>query len=282
MRLFDGFNKVLYRYCFFIWLLMLSACTSAPSVYKVAGAVDNNSAQGFAVHGDMVFLANNGGMCRLYDLKRKVEVSRFLLDSHGKNNHSNCLDFGVGHLGEKNEYPALYISECTSPGRCFVEKVTRGKSTLVQTISFKKRVTSWFVDRDKRKLYAMMHVMNGWKMTDSISICKFDLPELSHEIVNLDETNIEDSFHLKVPYTLQGGTIHKNRLFLPVGTHGAHKDGIKKSRKLIVIDLSKRLIDKTINLEEVTDNEPEDVFFYKGMLWLFCGQSGGLYPIEIN
>ena len=260
--------------------IMFLGCKSIPLVYNVPGTINKRSAQGMDIFGDHAFMAYDGGLCRIYNLKRQEEITRFYFESKGKTNHSNSLAFGVNYPRDNNEYPALYISECTTPGRCFVESVCKGGSRLIQTISFQNRVTSWFIDRENRKLYAMFHTFRGKRMTDSIRICQFSIPPLSIANIELTDNDVEYSFKVKVPYTLQGGTIEKGVLYIPVGKNDK-KDGKLHPRKVLVIDIDKAEIINTIDISLIKD-EPEDVSFYKKKLYVFCGQAGGMYSIKIN
>lgn len=260
--------------------IVLLGCKSIPQVYNIPGTIDKQSAQGMDIFGNHAFVANNGGLCRIYDLKRQTELSRFYYASKGETNHCNCLAFGVEYPKDNSEYPALYISECTAPGRCFVESVGKGSSRLIQTISYQSRVTSWFVDKENRKLYAMLHTFQGKRMTDSIRICQFAIPPLSIPYIEFMDNDVEYSFKVKVPYTLQGGTIEKGALYLPVGRNDS-KDDKLHLRKLIVIDIVKAEIVDIIDISLIK-NEPEDASFYKKKLYIFCGQAGGMYCVKIK
>ena len=59
---------------------------------------------------------------------------------------------------------------------------------------------------------------------------------------------------------------------------GNNKSG---KREIMVIDLKQKLIKQKICLTNITVNEPEDVDFYRRKLLLYCGQTGGLYCIDL-
>ena len=127
----------------------------------------------------------------------------------------------------------------------------------------------------------MLHVYHGKKLSDSINIYRFPLPRLRDKTICYSQKDIESAFKVRVQYTLQGGTIQKNILYLPVGMGGQYKNKLPKPRKLMMIDLEQETVTKVIDLEHVIDSEPEDVAFYHKKLWLFCGQKGGLYHLNI-
>ena len=262
-------------------LFSLASCASFPYMYHVAGTYKKQTAQGMAVYGDKAFLANNTGICRIFDMKADSTISSFQFAGAHKNNHSNCLDFGIEFPLDNQQYPALYISECLQHGRCFVESVKDDKSTLLQTLSFNRHVTNWFVDRENKKLYAMAHLVRSGHMTDSVSFYRFPLPSIYDGDLDMSD-KIESVFHVHIPYVLQGGTIHQGKLYLPVGVNKGNKTVQNNTRMLLVVNLKKGLIEQRIDLARLTSNEPEDVYFYRGRLLLFCGQEGGLYPIKVK
>ncbi len=42
------------------------------------------------------------------------------------------------------------------------------------------------------------------------------------------------------------------------------------------------MIERTIDLTDVTENEPEDMDFYHGKALLYTGQGGGLYEVNLK
>ena len=92
-----------------------------------------------------------------------------------------------------------------------------------------------------------------------------------------------DQYDLLFVNVLQGSIIKKNKLYLPVGNLKFKEEERERDRRaLIIVDLRKRKIVNKLDINNVTDNEPEDCDFYKGKLLLYCGQSGGLYEIPIK
>ena len=175
----------------------------------------------------------------------------------------------------------MYVSECLNSGRCFVEDVNGKIPRLLQTFSFNERVTNWVIDKENKKLYAIAHLMRSKKITDSISIYRFPLPSIRQGDIDLSD-KVEEVFHIRVPYTLQGATIHRNKLYLPVGVNRGNKSIKKDIRKLLVVDLRKQGIIRQIDISNKVTIEPEDVSIYRGKLLLFCGQLGGIYKVELE
>lgn len=280
--------KLRKRYFVFLFLLVLidTGCVlhRYTEVYSVPGTYKKQSAQGMAVWEEHVFLLNDQGFCRIYDLKDRKVIGSFPLGSTDKNNHANCASFGIEYPERNVEYPALYVSECRKPYRCFVESITKDSSVLIQTIQFVKgkdvqKVSDWIVDRQEKKLYA---VSRRKEMGDSICIIRFRLPAISENNVVFTEKDVEERFCVMFPNLLQGGTVCGDRLYLPVGLHTGNESRKDAERAIIVIDLRKRVIIRTISLQDKVVNEPEDVDFYGKHLLLFCGQTGGIYSIDIK
>lgn len=255
--------------------------------YKVPGRYEGQSAQGMDIWKDHAFLLNDRGFCRVYDFMRERVVGGFPLGSYHRNNHANCASFGVEYPAENTAFPALYVSECRKPYRCFVESVRLDGATLVQTIRYREGdkesvVHDWIVDRQKKKLYAVTRSVapKGKNAVDSVCIIRFRLPALGEGDVTLSGEDAETRFAIALPNLLQGGTIHRHRLYLPVGLHAGNEHRSDARRAMIVVDLRCRCIAHIIDLEDAVRNEPEDAAFWGGRLMLFCGQTGGIHRVK--
>lgn len=272
-------------------LLLVPLSLSAQPQYPVQGTYKGKSAQGMAIYGDNAYLLNNEGTCRVYDLKNKEVRAAFSLGSAGKHNHANCASFGVEHYAGNKTLPVLYVAECTSPNyRCFVENIEGGKAELVQTIQYvadgkTQSVQTWVVDRKKKHIYAIRRqkMEKAKPYTELHEITKFKLPRLSRGTeVKLTNKDVEDRFIVYFPNVLQGATIRDRYLYLPVGFQNMKVKKPEGDRALVVIDLKKKKIAKTIDLTNLTENEPEDADFYEKKLMLYCGQSGGIYVLNLE
>lgn len=276
-----------------VWVSFLfgSYPLSAQPQYSVQGAYKGKSAQGMAIYGDNAYLLNNEGTCRIYNLKNKEVRAALSLGSAGKHNHANCASFGVEHYAGNKKLPVMYVAECTSPNyRCFVENIEDGRAELVQTIQYvadgkAQIVQTWVVDRKKKHIYAIRRQKMGKAKpyTELHEITKFKLPRLSRGAeVKLTSEDMEDCFLVYFPNVLQGATIRGRYLYLPVGFQNMKVKKPEGDRALVVIDLKKKKIAKTIDLTNLTEDEPEDADFYKKELMLYCGQSGGIYVLNLE
>jgi len=254
---------------------------------QVTGEYLKLPAQGMAIYGDKCFMLNITGHCRVFDLKKKKLIRDYRLGCYSSTNHANSASFGIEKIG-RCKRPVMYVSECSSPYRCFVENVSDSGSVLVQTIQATKNgkpevIHDWVVDRTHRFLYGIKTTSNA---VDSVgnrlnTIFQYRLPRLSEgENVILTEEDKINQYDLLFVNVLQGSIIKGNKMYLPVGNlrfEGEEKE--RDRRALIIVDLRKRKIVKKLDINNITDNEPEDCDFYKGKLLLYCGQSGGLYEI---
>lgn len=264
---------------------------SAQLKFPIQGTFLKKSAQGMAIFGDTAYLMNDGGLCRVLDLKKGNIVRHFNVGSSAKGNHINNACFGKVDSSKSGELPLLYLSECMGKGRCFVEQLTADSSIFVQTIEAFKggknyRMTNWVVDNENGHLYGITRnrkalLDSAWNV--SCHIVKYRIPTLDEgPKVNLSEEDVIDQFEVIYPNILQGCKIRGNKLFLVTGLQqslGYRKDS---QRAILVIDLRKKELVEQIDLTYLTTNEPEDMDFYKNYALLYCGQEGGLYNIKIK
>lgn len=120
--------------------------------------------------------------------------------------------------------------------------------------------------------------------TKEYVITKFKLPSLEKAKIVLTKEDILEQFTIRYPNVQQGGTIKDNYLYLPVGLH-EFKGSEKRSdaeRAIIIVNLKTKMIERTININSMVKEEPEDVSFYKKNLLLYCGQEGGLTKIALS
>lgn len=288
-RPFRGLAAVLFS----LAALSCGAAVMTPA-YNFPGKHKNQSAQGFAIHGNSAFLFNNTGLCRIYDLKTRQLVADLVLDSTAPENHANCADFGVEFPEGNSEYPALYVSECYGERRCFVESITAKGSKLIQTLRVKTGgwedySFDWYIDREKKHIYTLsfnkeVNLIGAKTKMREYLVTKLPLPPLSAGDVVFTQKDILEQFTISFPQLSQGGTIRGAYLYLPVGHKKPNPDAKKKKtdkrdRALLVVNLRTKQIEKTIDLNDSLELEPEDASFHSNRLLMFCGQEGGLFDM---
>lgn len=273
------------NYLIFI-ILLYSLNNYAQLIYPIVGQYKNKSAQGMAIWGDNAYLMNDGGHCRVYDLKKSVVTKEFMLASASPNCHVNNACFG-NYLFKDNDIPAIYITEYKGKHRCFVENITAdGTSHLIQTIGYSKNdvpvfVLNWCVDAENKFIYAIINTRKDIKKANGVvnSILRFRLPDLNEPNILFTEKDVLDRFDVSFPNGIQGAKIKNGHLFIVTGLQETSKYRFDSERAIIVIDLKRKKIDRKIDLTCITMNEPEDMDFYKNDILLYCGQTGGIYKV---
>lgn len=276
------------RSAFLFFSLVIFIGGYAQLIYPVVGTYKGKGAQGMAIYGDSALLMSDGGGYRLLDLSSGRIVRDGVLASAGKNTHVNCACFSSEKVNG-SFYPLLYITEFRDPSRCFVEQIGEdGRNKLVQTISAMKNGTKelvrvWVVDNAKKKLYGIIRDKKHLNNIGSVknTILKFRLPDIREEQnVILTEKDVESRFEVVFPNALQGAKIRKGLMYIATGYSEYTRSSTEYPRALLVIDLRKQKIVKSIDLTYVTTNEPEDIDFHKGKCLMYCGQTGGIYRIK--
>ncbi|MCH5174678.1 MAG: hypothetical protein J1F40_02190 [Prevotellaceae bacterium] len=274
------------HFILYIIFFSFSVC-HAQMLYPIVGIYKGKSAQGMAIWGDEAYLFNDGGSCRVFNLKTGEVTKVFSLASAGKKNHVNAACFGK-EKANGGSCPVIYISEYNLPSRCFVECINDTVSTLVQTIQAQNKgkavfVQSWIVDKEGKWIYAIARQTppKGDKNSAKVKISKYRLPDLSEGVnINLSEKDCIDSFIVDFASGTQGGKIIGKYLYIVTGLQETSRGQFNAARAIQVIDLKKRKLVKTIDLTYITTNEPEDIDFYRNKMILYTGQNGGLYLVK--
>lgn len=249
--------------------------------YPVEGTFQKEWAQGMAIYKDKAFLLNVTGLCRIYDLRKGKIVSHFKLGSYHAKNHANSASFGVAYPKGNYAFPAIYISECENPCRCFVEDISMQGSKLIQTLQYQLNgkaqiVHDWVVDQDNKKIYAVtqVNIPNDTNKDFLNQIKRFRLPSITEGDIIFTDKDIEDEFEVSFPHVLQGATIRKQKLYLPVGFPAGNENRKGHERAIVIVDLKKKAIIKKISLQYVTKNEPEGAGFWHNKLMIYCAPKG--------
>ena len=246
---------------FTVSLIICLHCT-AQLFFPVVGTYKGKSAQGMAIWRDKAYLFNDGGNCRVVDLKNGNVIGHVLLGSAGKDNHVATACFGNEFL-PNSDTPVIYLAEFSGKSRCFVENIKDNTSVLLQTIEAKEngknyRIQCWLVDSESERLYSV----SGKQSIDSLGHCPvvirgYRLPLLSegHNVL-LTEKDKQDEFVLDFPNCLQGAVIRKGKIYLATGFQQSQASNPRSGRSLKVIDLKKKKIVKDVDLTYLTTNEP--------------------------
>ena len=223
--------------------------------------------QGMAVYGDTAVVLCKKGWVRILNLKREKVVQETVLASFSETNHANTAQFGRKEK-PSDKLPLLYVSECSGPCRCFVERYTGDGFELVQEISTDMGVIDWIADASEGFIYSYEH---GGRR-DSMVIRRFHLPDPSGGNVELRKQDALATWRFGVPYphTIQGGTILNGTLIMTYGT-------TTQPRGLHFIDLERGVL-KDLDLTGDLDVEPEDIDIWRGHIIMYA-YAGSLYTI---
>ena len=276
-------RKIEVMILFPILFSFLYSCTSLRNVkyFPVETNYQKKWGEGMAIHGQYIFLLTNTGLCRIYDMREDLFVGSVALASAHAKNHANNACFGVEYPKDNNKFPALYISECEAPYRCYVENITEYESRLIQIIQFRidnkpQAVHDWIVDRETNHIYAItqLYPFNKEQNGFVTQIVKFGLPSINTQEVILSDVDIEDSFEVFFPHILQGGVIHNHTLYLPSGASADSQVQYGKEKALVIIDLKEKDIKRIIDVQDILNNEPEGAAFWGKFLMVSCAPKG--------
>lgn len=276
-------RKIGVMILFFIFVSFWYSCSSLRNVkyFPVETNLQKKWGQGMAIHGQYVFLLTNIGLCRIYDMRKGVFAGSLVLASAHAKNHANNACFGVEYSKDNNKFPALYISECEAPYRCYVENITEYESRLIQIIQFRignkpQAVHDWIVDRETGHIYAItqLYPFNKERNGFVTQIVKFGLPSINTQEVILSDVDIEDSFEVFFPHILQGGVIYNHTLYLPSGASADSQVQYGKEKAIVIIDLKKKEIKRIIDVQDILNNEPEGAAFWGKSLMISCAPKG--------
>lgn len=262
--------------------LLFSVAIDSQLVYPIVGHYKNKSAQGMTIYEDYAYLFNDGGLCRMLNLKSGKIEGELMLECSAKDTHVNNACFSRQYVSDSS-IPTLYITEFYGKRRCFVEVINSGKSILVQTIELKNQegrnpfVRDWIVDNKEKMLYAVIREANN---DNTNVIKKFALPPLSNtKEVLLTEKDVIDEFSVSFVNGVQGGKIRGRYMYISTGFSPLHGEGDYFDRAIKVIDLKRKKLVRSIDLSKVTVNEPEDIDFCKGKCLLYAEGTGGIYKV---
>ena len=223
--------------------------------------------QGMAVYGDTAVVLCKKGWVRILNLKKRKIVKETTLASFSETNHANTAQFGRKE-NPSDKLPLLYVSECTPPCRCFVERYTGDGFELVQEISSDMSVIDWIADAAEGFLYSY----EQGESRDSMVIRRFRLPDPSGGNVGLMKKDALATwrFGVSYPHTIQGGTILNGTLIMTYGT-------TTQPRGLHFIDLGRGSL-TDLDLSEDLDTEPEDIDIWRDKIIMYA-YAGSLYTI---
>ena len=269
-----------------------------------------------AIYGDLLFRFETDGVCTVYSLSKKEELTRFTLDRvDTMRPHSNAVFFGTEKFDSDDEFPLLYTNiynnyakeEDRREGMCCVYRLTRHgdgfvtKLVQVLKIGFTDNVPLWkslpdngdirpygnyIIDVDKKKLYA--YVMRDG--TQTTRWFEFEIPSVKEgtacekcgaKVFTLNESDIIGFFDTPYSGIIQGACAYDGKIFsLEGGTVPEDNPNPKWPPRMRIIDTNEKCEKAVIYLAEYgLKIEPEMIDFENDTLY-YMDSTGYVYTID--
>ena len=281
-------------------MLLTSSCVpfdfTDASVQKIADlqGVQKQSYQGMAIYGDYLVSLQNTGQATIYRFQNdKLQpVRQFPLASHTAENHANVAFFGTERYHKSDQFPLLYVSQCSKQlyrgmkDVCFVERISlTGEPQLVQTIVLDDPdglfgyALQWMIDAKHNRLIGYGNTIENMGNGNRWRTMVFPMPKLSDgPIVHLNPRNALDNYCIqdldpRFPsnHIGQGACIKGDQMFIPVGVGTEQQPSI-----LYVWNLKKKQLDRIHNFQQQVPHEFEDCKPYRRSLIMQTNGGGVL------
>lgn len=288
-----------------VTLLSMSACKpldfSGASVQKIADlqGVQGQSYQGMAIWKDYLVSLQNTGWATIYRLDGdSIQLLRqFPLASQMKENHANVAFFGTERYDRTDEFPLLYVSQCSKQlyngmkDVCLVERISlTAPPQLVQTIVLDDKeglfgyALQWMIDRKHNLLIGYGNTVENMGKGNRWRTMIFPMPKLSDgSVVHLRPQDALDNYCIqdldpRFPsnHIGQGACIIKGQMFIPVGL------GTEKHPSILYVwNMKEKRLDHILNFQKQVPHEFEDCEPYRRTL-IMQTNGGGVVRFRPN
>ena len=238
--------------------------------------VPGQSYQGMAIWRDYLVSLQNTGQATLYRLSDDgLQLLRqFPLASQMPQNHANVAFFGVELYDKSDEFPLLYVSQCSKQKYngmkdvCFVERISlTSPPELVQTIVLDDDeglfgyALQWMIDRKHKLLIGYGNTVENMGKGNRWRTMIFPMPKLSEgPVVHLRPQDALQNYCIqdldsRFPsnHIGQGACVIKNQMFIPVGV------GTEKHPSILYVwNLRKKQLDHILDFQRQVPHEFED------------------------
>lgn len=280
-------------------LLLATACVpldfTNASVQKIADlqGVQKQGYQGMAIWGDYVVSLQNTGQATIYNLRSGSlqPVRQFPLASHTPENHANVAFFGNERYSKSDEFPLLYVSQCSKKQYkgmkdvCFVERISLTEPPkLVQTIVLDDKdglfgyALQWMIDSKRNLLIGYGNTVENMGKGNRWRTITFPMPKLSDgPLVRLNPRDALENYCIqdidpRFPsnHIGQGACVAGDQMFIPVGL------GTEKQPSILYVwNLKKKRLDHILDFQKQVPHEFEDCDIYHRNL-IMQTNGGGL------
>ena len=259
--------------------------------------VSGQGYQGMSIYEDYLVSLQNTGVATIYRLSdnRLERLRQFPLASNDKVNHANVASFGIERYQPTDQFPLLYVSQCSRQRYkglkdvCFVERISLTEAPqLVQTIVLDDPdglfgyALQWVIDHRRRLLIGYGYTLENLAEGNRWRMMIFRLPTLSEgSEVHLRPSDALDNYCIQdidarfaSQQIGQGACVHKGRMYIPVGV------GIDKHPSILYVwNLRRKRLEQVLNLQQLVPAEFEDCEPYRGDLIM---QTNGMGVVHIH
>lgn len=249
--------------------------------------------QGMAIWDKYLVSLQNTGLATIYRLhKDSLQfIRQFPLASNTKENHANVAFFGTERFDKEDEFPLLYVSQCSKQRYkgmkdvCFVERISlTGQPQLVQTIVLDDKeglfgyALQWMIDRKHNLLIGYGNTIENMGKGNRWRTMIFKMPKLSQgPVVHLNPKDAIDNYCIqdldpRFPsnHIGQGACIINDQMFIPVGL------GTEQHPSIIYVwNMKKKHLDNILDFQQQVPHEFEDCEPYENTL-IMQTNGGGL------
>ena len=232
--------------------------------------------QGMAIYKAYLVSLQNTGLATIYRLHEdSLELlHQFPLASQAKENHANVAFFGTERYDPSDEFPLLYVSQCSRQRYkgmkdvCLVERISLAEEPqLVQTIVLDDDeglfgyALQWMIDRKRGHIIGYGNTVENMGKGNRWRTMIFKMPKLGDgSIVHLKPEDALDNYCIqdldsRFPsnHIGQGACVIKNQMFIPVGL------GTEKHPSILYVwNLKKKRLDHILNFQQQVPHEFED------------------------
>ena len=252
------------------------------TIQKIAElqGVPKQGYQGMAIWGDYLVSLQNTGQATIYRLfpDSLQKLRQFPLASQMTQNHANVAFFGTEKFDKDDDFPLLYVSQCSKQKYngmkdvCFVERISlNAPPILVQTIVLDDDeglfgyALQWMIDRKRELLIGYGNTIENMGKGNRWRTMIFHMPKLCEgKIVHLKPKDALENYCIqdldpRFPsnHIGQGACVVKDQMFIPVGL------GTEKHPSILYVwNLRKKRLDNILNFQQQVPHEFEDCDSY--------------------
>ena len=263
-------------------LLIITACKPLDFTNATVQKIDDlqgfpkQGYQGMAIHKDYLVSLQNTGLATIYRLHEDSlqRLCQFPLASQTNENHANVAFFGKERYDQADEFPLLYVSQCSKQRYkgmkdvCFVERISLTEPPkLMQTIILDDNeglfgyALQWMIDRRRKLLIGYGNTIENMGKDNRWRTMIFKMPKLSDGlIVHLKPEDALDNYCIqeldsRFPsnHIGQGACVIKDQMFIPVGLGTEQHPSI-----LYVWNLKKKHLEHILDFQQQVPHEFED------------------------